>query len=99
MTGYRFAPAARHDLIEIWLYTADRWGVDQADRYVGQIEAYIENATIRAKSGSPVIGLPGAYRKVRSGSHRVIYRLIDEELFVIRILHERQDVPDEIEDS
>jgi plasmid stabilization system protein ParE len=65
---------------------------------VRQIERDIEHAATRAEIGSPVIGLPSAYRKVRSGPHRVIYRLVGAELVIIRILHERQDVPDEIED-
>lgn len=34
MTRFTLSPDAERDLMEIWLYTADSWGVDQADRYV-----------------------------------------------------------------
>lgn len=32
-----FAPLATRDIDGIWDYTADRWGVDQAEQYVGEI--------------------------------------------------------------
>ena len=30
---YRLTPAAERDLEEIWVYTLQRWGADQADRH------------------------------------------------------------------
>lgn len=85
-------------MAEIWLYTADSWDVDQADAYVRQIAKDIGRALDLSSVGSPVAGLPLAYRKVRSGSHRIIFRRTGQELTVLRVLHERQDLPDEIED-
>jgi toxin ParE1/3/4 len=85
-------------MTDIWLYTADRWGVERADAYVRRIESKIARALRLPGSGSPVTGLPPAYRKLRAGSHRIIYRHAGDELVVVRVLHERQDVPDEIMD-
>lgn len=85
-------------MAEIWLYTADRWGVDQADAYIRQIENDIGRAVKFPEMGSPATYLSAEYRKLKSGSHRVIYRHTDAELIVMRVLHERQDVPDEIKD-
>ena len=34
----RLRPAARLDLAEIWLATAERWDVDQADQYIRLIQ-------------------------------------------------------------
>jgi toxin ParE1/3/4 len=91
-------PIVRRDIAEIWGYTADHWGVEQADAYVRQIEAAIARAQEFPNIGSAVFGLPPAYRKMKSGSHRVVYRHEDDALIVVRVLHEREDVPDEIED-
>jgi plasmid stabilization system protein ParE len=44
------------------------------------------------------MGLPAEYRKVRSGAHRAIYRCTATELVVVRIVHEREDVPDDVGD-
>jgi toxin ParE1/3/4 len=30
---YRLAPAAERDLENIWLYTFENWGIEQAHRY------------------------------------------------------------------
>lgn len=91
-------PAARREITDIWLYTVDRWGTEQADAYVRQIETAITRAREFPNIGSAVYGLPSAYRKMKSGSHRVVYRCTDDTLIVVRILHEHEDVPDEIED-
>lgn len=36
-------------------------------------------------------------RKARSGSHILLFRVNDETVELLRILHERQDLPDEID--
>lgn len=99
MTVLVVSPAARREMADIWLYTADQWGVEQADAYIGQIESAIAGAVSLPDIGGPVVGLPPIYRKLKSGSHRIIYRFANNELVIVRVLHERQDVPDEIEDS
>jgi toxin ParE1/3/4 len=91
-------PGARQDLTNIWHYTADQWGMGQADSYVGNIERELARALAHPAIGSPVEGLPHAYRKLTCGKHRVIYRYNDAELIVVRIIHERQDVPSEFDD-
>jgi toxin ParE1/3/4 len=48
---FTFSPAANRDIADIWLYTADRRGIDQADRYIRQIE----HDLTAAASGSPLV--------------------------------------------
>ena len=90
-------PAARQEMVDIWLYTADQWGVDQADKYIRRIEIEIQSVLEFPAKGSPVPGMPNQYRKLPSGSHRIVYRHAGEELIVVRIIHEKQDLPDEFE--
>lgn len=90
-------PRARRDLADIWLYTADKWGVDRAEDYTSAINRDIEQARDFPNVGSPVEGLPLGYRKLASGKHRIIYRTSETELIVVRIIHERQDVPDDLD--
>ena len=96
---YRFRPEARADLEEAWLYTAGEWGIEQADRYVEAIVARVEAISERPNSGSPISEALMGYRKVRAGHHLAIYRVTKGELIVVRVLHEREDVPEEIEDN
>lgn len=39
MAEYRLTPAAEQDLEAIWTYTAQQWGVMQADRYIDFLTA------------------------------------------------------------
>ncbi|WP_293697864.1 MULTISPECIES: type II toxin-antitoxin system RelE/ParE family toxin [unclassified Sphingopyxis] len=92
-------PRAKADLLNVADYTKTEHGEKQAKQYVEDIRRQIDSAARFPGIGSNVFGLPDAYRKMRSGSHRIIYRYNETELLVVRILHEREDVPDEIEDS
>lgn len=89
--GFVLTPRAQRDLDEIWDYTADRWGLDQAETYTRQLWA-----DIKAVAASPAIGRPcpevrAGYHKHPSGSHVLFYRLIPDGIDVVRILHERMD--------
>lgn len=93
MSRYLLSPAARADLEQIWDYTHERWGAEQAEAYLGELVRAMQRA-----SANPVIGRacddirPG-YRKLPAGSHVVFYRTTDEgAVDVVRILHRRMDV-------
>ncbi len=93
MTRFRLSPAARRDLAQIWSYSADRWGIDQADRYTRQIEHDLNAAA----NGSPLVRPLGRHSRIKSGHHVCVFRKEDGQIIVIRVLHERQDVPDSFE--
>jgi toxin ParE1/3/4 len=42
MSRYVLSPRAQADLSDIWDYTAERWGVDQAEAYIRLIQHAIE---------------------------------------------------------
>jgi toxin ParE1/3/4 len=93
VTRYVLSPAARRDITDIWLYTADRWGVDQADEYVAQIEENLRKVAAGLRIAQPFDGL----WKIRSGHHLCLFaKEADDLIWVIRILHERMDVKTQI---
>jgi toxin ParE1/3/4 len=84
-------PRAQADLGEIWDYTAQRSGLDQAETYTRQL--WQDMATV---ADSPTLGrecndIRAGYRKYPSGSHILFYRLTSGGIDVVRILHERMD--------
>jgi toxin ParE1/3/4 len=91
-------PRAEADIDSIVEYTKAEWGEPQAKRYLDDLRRQIDFAAEIPGIGSQVVGLPGEYRKIRSGAHRVIYRCLETELIVVRVIHEREDVPSEIEE-
>jgi toxin ParE1/3/4 len=93
MNHYVLSPRAQHDLASIWDYTAQRWGEDQAERYVRQLQASIEQIASDPGLGAPCDDIRAGYRKHPSGSHLLFYRRIDSGIDIVRILHARMDLP------
>jgi len=89
--AYRLTPRAETDLEEIWLYTFKTWSLEQADSYLGDIVEVFDGLASGRKNGRPVDVRDG-YFKYPAGSHMVFYRLADDGLVVVRVLHKRMDV-------
>lgn len=95
MNRWRFSPKARQELAAIWHRTADQWGIDQAERYVRQIE----HDLAAAAAGSPLLRPFEGYLRIGSGRHVcVLRRDMDGGLIVLRVLHQSQDIPTRLKD-
>ena len=95
MKSWKFSPKARQDLTAIWHYTAEQWGIAQAERYIRQIERDLSGAA----AGSPLLRPFEGYLRISSGRHVcVLRREPDGDLIVLRVLHQAQDIPDRMKD-
>ena len=77
------------DLEEIWEYTAGRWDVDQADRYITTLYSVADRVSADPATTTPIDFVRSGYSKVLVESH-VIY--LRESPDAVRVLHQRQDV-------
>lgn len=92
MTGrFVLSPRAQSDLDDIWDYTADRWGLDQAETYTRDIWQRIEEVAALPAIGQECFDIRAGYYKISCGSHFLFNRLIAEGIDIVRILHERMD--------
>jgi toxin ParE1/3/4 len=91
MIQYVLSPRAQADLDAIWDYTAETWGVDQAERYVRLLQHGIETVAADPRRGSSCDEIRTGYRKYLAGSHVVFYRLASEGIDIVRILHSHMD--------
>lgn len=92
MAEYRLGRRAAADLDDIWRYTVRNWLEEQAEIYHDKIMAEIQRLAAGERDGRKVEGRNG-YFKHTVESHFVIYRRTDEALIVVRILHQRRDLP------
>jgi toxin ParE1/3/4 len=84
-------PRAVQDLDDIWDYTIDRWGIDQAETYLGGVRAVLQ-ASLTAPTLLRACGdVREGYSKIVVGSHVAFARVEGEQLTVVRILHRRMD--------
>ena len=86
-----FSPAAIADIGAIWDYTAETWGVAQADRYVDDIRDACAALAGGERTGRRVDVLDG-YLKYPVGRHLIFFRQVGPGIVVIRVLHQSMDV-------
>ena len=91
-TGFVISKKAISDLEEIWLFTAEKWSVQQADRYYSLIFDEINYICKYNMSGKSMEHVRKGYRASKVKSHYIFYRAINNEIEIIRILHERMDI-------
>ena len=90
MAGYELTPAADADLGNIWDYTYETWGFDQADKYFDLILACCEAIAAGTARSKFVEGLAEGLR-VHRCQHHYIFFLVGSRPVVLAILHERMD--------
>jgi toxin ParE1/3/4 len=86
------------DLEEIWLYTVEKWSVNQADRYYNLIFDEVSYICKNINSGKSMEHVRKGYRASKVKSHFIFYRIVNNTVEVIRILHERMDIENRLND-
>ncbi|KYC41883.1 hypothetical protein WA1_17840 [Scytonema hofmannii PCC 7110] len=95
-------PQARSDIKDILKYTTQRWGAQQRSRYKKLIERCLDsiaaNPLPRSKKEDAIADY---YRRHVDGKgrHFVYYRLLEDRVLVVRILHDSMDVDRHLEDE
>ncbi len=84
-------PKAEDDLEEIYFYTLNEWGFDQADLYQDIISAGMMALKLHPEVGKLFQTKNGAYRTLSIKKHIIYYTLEDKQIIVVRILHGSMD--------
>jgi toxin ParE1/3/4 len=96
MPRYRISDAARADLDAIWLYVAERGGIDAADRLIDAIMDGIRLLARHPGMGRERDDLATDLRgfPVPDYAHYLIfYRQTDGPIDIVRVLQGSQDLP------
>lgn len=96
MLGLNVTPKAESDLIGIWVYTCEEWGVDQADNYLDRLETGMKRLIDHPSLGANYDHVFSGYRRLQVEYHAVFYQLHESEILVVRVLHEDIDVPERL---
>jgi toxin ParE1/3/4 len=91
MSSYVLSPLARKDLRQIWGYTAERWGIEQADRYIRGLHRAIEIVADDPDRGRRCYNIRAGYRKYSAAAHVVFFRVLADGIEVMRVLHQSMD--------
>ena len=98
--NYKISKQAEIDLENIWLYTFEEWSIEQADYYFDLIMDEIEYIFKNPKSGKDYNEIRKGYFRSRVKSHFIFYRINfkEENIEIIRILHQQMDIESHIND-
>lgn len=89
---YIISKQAIVDLEEIWFYTVEKWSIEQADRYHSLIFDEVNFICRNIDAGKPMNHIRKGYRVSKVKSHLIFYRVVNDVVEIIRILHERIDI-------
>jgi toxin ParE1/3/4 len=86
-----FSELARKDLRSILRYTLKTWGERQRDSYRQSIRDAALNLTQFPRLGETMEDVLPGIRSRKVGQHVIYYRLDDDTVTIVRILHEKMD--------
>jgi len=97
MPEYIISEKALEDINNIWIYTAENWSVELADRYynliIDEIEYTVDNLDMARDFGK----IRKSYRYSKVKSHLIFFKKDRaNEIEVVRILHERMDIENQL---
>jgi len=95
---YEITEKARNDLIGIWEYTFENWSHQQADKYYQILIEKIEEIASHPHIGRNYERVKVGLRGVTIKSHIVFYRIGDDAVEIVRVLHQRMDLESRLND-
>lgn len=95
---YLISEKAIADLEAIWLYTTEKWSVEQADRYHNLIFEEIDHICKNIETGRPMDHVRKGYRASKVKFHLIFFRVTNDLIEIVRILHERMDIENRLND-
>ena len=91
MAEFRLSPRAQRDLEGIFAYTAQHWGIEQAERYDQRIEAVCRELAFAPEIAPRCDDLRKGYRRWNVASHAIFFRVTERGIAIMRILHGSMD--------
>ena len=82
---------ADRDINSIYHYSAREFGERQTDKYLKGLENKLQQLSNNTQLGKACDWLIEGYRRLDYEGHVIYYRQRKNDIFIVRILHQRQD--------
>lgn len=92
MVQFKLSKEAKNDLRSIAIFTDNRWGREQRNLYIKQLDDAFFMLAQNPNLGISCDYIRDGYRKFPQGSHIIFYRCnAKSDIWVVRILHKSMD--------
>lgn len=89
---YELSEEADTDLVEVYDYTVENFGEDQAVYYLNGIDELCEHLCLNLETGRTRNEIIEGLRSLSFENHILFYRILKDRIRIVRVLHERRDV-------
>ena len=83
---------AEQDLLDIWLYTFNEWGQQQADVYLDGLSEAMALLAEQPLSCRERLEFTPPVRIHRHAHHLIVYLALDDGIKIIRVLHDSMEL-------
>ena len=99
MGSFRLTQLAITDLRSIGLYTQTTWERKQRNRYLTKLDQVFHLLAQEPQRGRACDDIRAGYRKYHVGRHLIFYRAEQDDIEIIRILHDSMDIESHLDDG
>lgn len=85
--NFQVRQAADNDLLDIFIYGCEQFGVDTAEAYIYRLEAGFQQLTEHPKLGRSIEQITAGVRALPVVSHVIYYQVTGTDIDIIRVLH------------
>lgn len=91
--SYHLSQDAAQDLEDLYFYSIQQFGSDQADSYHQKLEEHFVTLSENPKMRRDYSFIKQNARRSNCGSHAIYYRLVgvNSQVLILRVLHQSQD--------
>lgn len=90
---YVLSDIAELDISDIYDYTLTKHGVAQAATYLSGLDRFLETLVEQPTMGKARPEIREGLQSFQYEHHVVFYRLLDDHIRIVRILHSSRDIP------
>ena len=92
MPKFQLSNLAKQDLEDIWIYTAKKWSIKQANIYYEILINECQFISENQKIGKSIKHIKPLHRIRQIQSHIVVYKIDKNQIWIDRFLHKRLDI-------
>lgn len=91
---FQLSKLAIIDIENIFKYTLEKWSLTQAEAYFNLIHNEIDSICKNPQAGKAIDEIKKSHRCLVVKSHYIIYKVSKQIVFIDRILHQRMNIVD-----